>query len=108
VEIKKATLGRGTKAAHLTYLGDASIGSGVNIGCGTITCNYDSVTKNRTVIRDGAFIGSDCQLIAPVTVGRNAYTASGSTITEDVPDGALAIGRARQRNILGWVKKKRG
>jgi len=108
VEIKKATLGRGTKAAHLTYLGDASIGSGVNIGCGTITCNYDGVMKSRTVIGDGAFIGSDCQLIAPVTVGRNAYTASGSTITEDVPAGALAIGRARQRNILGWVKKKKG
>jgi bifunctional UDP-N-acetylglucosamine pyrophosphorylase/glucosamine-1-phosphate N-acetyltransferase len=108
VETKKAVLGKGTKAAHLTYLGDAVIGRGVNIGCGTITCNYDGRRKHQTVIEDGAFIGSDCQLIAPVTVGKNAYTASGTTVTEDVPEDALAIGRARQRNVLGWAKKKRG
>jgi bifunctional UDP-N-acetylglucosamine pyrophosphorylase/glucosamine-1-phosphate N-acetyltransferase len=108
VETKKATLGRGTKAAHLTYLGDAVIGERVNIGCGTITCNYDGKRKHRTVIEDGAFIGSDCQLIAPVTVGRNAYTASGTTVTEDVPEDALAVGRVRQRNVLGWAKRKRG
>jgi len=108
VEMKKAVLGRGTKAAHLSYLGDAVIGSGVNIGCGTITCNFDGKTKHRTIIEDGAFIGSDCQLIAPVTVGKNAYTASGTTVTEDVPEDALAIGRARQRNVLGWVRRKKG
>jgi bifunctional UDP-N-acetylglucosamine pyrophosphorylase/glucosamine-1-phosphate N-acetyltransferase len=108
VETKKARLGRGTKAAHLTYLGDAEIGRGANIGCGTITCNYDGRQKHVTVIGDGAFIGSDCQLVAPVKVGRGAYTASGTTVTEDVPPGALAVGRARQRNIPGWVKRKRG
>jgi bifunctional UDP-N-acetylglucosamine pyrophosphorylase/glucosamine-1-phosphate N-acetyltransferase len=108
VETKKARLGRGTKAAHLTYLGDAEIGRGVNIGCGTITCNYDGVNKHTTVIGDGAFIGSDCQLVAPVKVGKGAYTASGTTVTEEVPPGALAVGRARQRNIPGWVKRKRG
>jgi bifunctional UDP-N-acetylglucosamine pyrophosphorylase/glucosamine-1-phosphate N-acetyltransferase len=108
VETKKARLGRGTKSAHLTYLGDAEIGRGVNIGCGTITCNYDGVHKHTTVIGDGAFIGSDCQLVAPVKVGKGAYTASGTTVTEDVPPGALAVGRARQRNIPGWVKRKRG
>lgn len=108
VETKKARLGRGAKAAHLTYLGDAEIGRSVNIGCGTITCNYDGVNKSATIIGDGAFIGSDCQLVAPVRVGKGAYTASGTTVTEDVPPGALAVGRARQRNIPGWVKRKRG
>jgi bifunctional UDP-N-acetylglucosamine pyrophosphorylase / glucosamine-1-phosphate N-acetyltransferase len=106
VELKKTTLGRGSKASHLTYLGDATIGENVNVGAGTITCNYDGVSKHQTVIRDGAFIGSDSQLIAPVTVGKGAYVAAGSSITEDVPDGALGIARGRQVNKAGWASKK--
>jgi bifunctional UDP-N-acetylglucosamine pyrophosphorylase/glucosamine-1-phosphate N-acetyltransferase len=104
--LKKTSLGRGTKASHLSYLGDATIGSKVNVGAGTITCNYDGVAKHPTVIEDGAFIGSDTQLIAPVTVGRGAYIAAGSSITEDVPPDALAIARGKQINKPDWVKKK--
>ncbi len=107
VELKKTTLGRKSKASHLTYLGDATIGANVNIGAGTITCNYDGVNKNQTVIEDGAFIGSDSQLIAPVKVGKGAYVAAGSSITSDVPDDALAIGRGRQENKEGWARRKR-
>jgi bifunctional UDP-N-acetylglucosamine pyrophosphorylase/glucosamine-1-phosphate N-acetyltransferase len=107
VELKKATLGRGSKASHLTYLGDATIGAKVNIGAGTITCNYDGTAKHPTVIDDGAFIGSDTQLIAPVRIGRGAYVAAGSSITEDVPEGALGIARGRQVNKPGWVDKKK-
>ena len=106
VELKKTTLGAGSKAMHLAYLGDAIIGEHVNIGAGTITCNYDGVNKNTTVIEDGAFVGSDTQLIAPVTVGQGAYVGSGTTIREDVPPGALAISAGKQRNIEGWVEKK--
>ncbi len=106
VETKKAILGEGTKAAHLSYLGDAIIGENVNIGCGTITCNYDGIKKHQTIIEDGAFIGSDCQLIAPVKVGKNAYTASGTTITDDVPPFSLAISRVPQKNVLNWVKRR--
>ncbi len=106
VELKKATLGRGTKASHLSYLGDATIGERVNIGAGTITCNYDGVRKHQTVIEDGAFIGSDSQLVAPVRVGRDAYVASGTTVTDDVPPGALAIARSRQVNKEGWVARR--
>jgi len=108
VELKKTTLGPGAKANHLAYLGDASVGAKVNVGAGVITCNYDGVHKHRTVIGDGAFIGTDSQLVAPVTVGAEAYVAAGSTITEDVPDGALAIGRGRQENKAGWVAKRKG
>lgn len=111
VEIKKSTLGEGTKAMHLSYLGDASIGAKVNIGAGTITCNYDGVRKQVTTIEDGAFIGSDSQLIAPVTVHRNGYVGTGTTVREDVPGGALAVSAGKQRNIDGWVegrKKARG
>jgi bifunctional UDP-N-acetylglucosamine pyrophosphorylase / glucosamine-1-phosphate N-acetyltransferase len=108
VELKKTKLGRGSKANHLTYLGDATIGAKVNVGAGTITCNYDGTAKHPTVIEDGAFIGSDSQLVAPVTVGRDAYIAAGSSITEDVPPGALAVARARQVNKEGWVGKKKG
>ena len=110
VEIKKSRIGDGSKANHLTYLGDALVGRGVNIGAGTITCNYDGVKKGVTVIEDGAFIGSDSQLIAPVTIGRGAYIGSGSTIRRPVPPGALAVTGGEQRNIEGWVerKKKRG
>lgn len=107
VETKKTVLGKGTKTAHLTYLGDAIVGENVNIGCGTITCNYDGIKKYQTIIEDGAFIGSDCQLIAPVKVGKNAYTASGATITDDVPDDSLAISRVPQKNVLNWVKRRR-
>jgi len=107
VEIKKVRLGRGSKANHLTYLGDAEIGEKVNVGAGTITCNYDGMQKHQTVIEDGAFIGSDSTLVAPVRVGKNAYVAAGSTVTEDVPEDALAIGRGRQANKEGWAKQRR-
>ena len=106
VELKKTVLGAGSKSMHLAYLGDATIGADVNIGAGTITCNYDGVKKNPTVIEDGAFIGSDTQLIAPVKVGKGAYVGTGTTIREDVPPGALAVSASKQRNIEGWVKKK--
>jgi bifunctional UDP-N-acetylglucosamine pyrophosphorylase / glucosamine-1-phosphate N-acetyltransferase len=106
VELKKTTLGAGSKANHLTYLGDATIGSGVNIGAGTITCNYDGTDKHPTTIEDGAFVGSDSALVAPVTIGRGAFVAAGSVITEDVPAGALGIARGRQVNKEGWQKKK--
>ena len=107
VELKKTSVGKGSKASHLTYLGDATIGERVNVGAGTITCNYDGVTKNPTIIEDGAFIGSDSQLIAPVRVGRDAYVAAGSSITEDVPAGALAITRGRQVNKDGWAERRK-
>ncbi len=107
VELKKTSFGRGSKANHLSYLGDATIGENVNVGAGTITCNYDGTAKHRTTIEDGAFIGSDSQLIAPVRVGRGAYVAAGSSITEDVPAGALAIARGKQVNKAGWVGKKK-
>jgi bifunctional UDP-N-acetylglucosamine pyrophosphorylase / glucosamine-1-phosphate N-acetyltransferase len=107
VETKKARLGRGSKANHLTYLGDAEIGDGVNIGAGTITCNYDGVNKHVTTIEDGAFVGSDSTLVAPVRIGQGAYVAAGSTITNDVPADALALGRARQTTKEGWAAKRR-
>ena len=106
VELKKTVLGTGSKSMHLAYLGDALIGERVNIGAGTITCNYDGVNKNTTTIEDGAFIGSDSQLIAPVTIGKGAYVGSGTTIRENVPDGALAVSAGKQRNIDGWVDEK--
>jgi bifunctional UDP-N-acetylglucosamine pyrophosphorylase/glucosamine-1-phosphate N-acetyltransferase len=106
VELKKTTLGRGSKANHLAYLGDATIGERVNVGAGTITCNYDGVAKHPTVIEDGAFIGSDSQLIAPVRIGQGAYVAAGSSITQDVPAGALAIARGKQTNKEGWASRK--
>ena len=107
VEVKKATLGAGAKANHLTYLGDAEVGAKANIGAGTITCNYDGVLKHRTTIGAGAFIGSNSALVAPVTVGEGAYVASGSVITNAVPDGAMAIARGRQVVKPGWAKLKR-
>jgi bifunctional UDP-N-acetylglucosamine pyrophosphorylase/glucosamine-1-phosphate N-acetyltransferase len=107
VELKKTSLGEGSKANHLAYLGDSAIGAGVNIGAGTITCNYDGEKKHPTVIGDGAFIGSDSQLIAPVRIGAGAYVAAGSTVTDDVPPGALGIARERQRNILDWARRHR-
>jgi bifunctional UDP-N-acetylglucosamine pyrophosphorylase/glucosamine-1-phosphate N-acetyltransferase len=107
VETKKIKLGKGSKANHLTYLGDAEIGAGVNIGAGTITCNYDGVNKHTTTIADGAFIGSDSTLVAPVRVGKGAYVGAASCITRDVPEDALAIGRAQQMIKEGWAKEKR-
>ena len=110
VELKKTSLGAMSKANHLSYLGDATIGPNVNVGAGTITCNYDGEQKHPTVIEEGAFIGSDSQLIAPVRIGKGAYVAAGSSITEDVPAGSLGIARGRQANVEGWVgrKKNRG
>ena len=107
VELKKTTLGPGSKANHLAYLGDATIGRDVNVGAGTITCNYDGVAKHPTVIEDGAFIGSDSQLIAPVKVGKGAYVAAGSSITDDVPADSLAIARGRQDIKPGWAARRR-
>jgi len=105
VEIKKTTLGKGSKASHLSYLGDAQIGEGVNVGCGSITVNYDGKNKFLTTIEDGAFIGCNSNLVAPVTIGNGAYVAAGSTITEDVPGEALSIARARQVNKEDYVSK---
>ncbi len=107
VETKKIKLGKGSKANHLSYLGDSEIGEGVNIGAGTITCNYDGVNKHKTVIEDGVFVGSDSTLVAPVKIGRGAYIAAASCITEDVPADALALGRARQSVKEGWARAKR-
>ena len=107
VETKKIKLGKNSKANHLTYLGDAEIGSGVNVGAGTITCNYDGVNKHTTVIEDGVFVGSDTTLVAPVKVGKGAYIAAASCITEDVPADALALGRSRQTVKEGWARSKR-
>jgi bifunctional UDP-N-acetylglucosamine pyrophosphorylase/glucosamine-1-phosphate N-acetyltransferase len=107
VETKKIRLGKGSKANHLSYLGDAEIGTGVNVGAGVITCNYDGVNKRKTVIGDGVFVGSDSTLVAPLTLGNGSYVAAGSCITEDVPEDALALGRARQTIKEGWRRNKR-
>jgi bifunctional UDP-N-acetylglucosamine pyrophosphorylase/glucosamine-1-phosphate N-acetyltransferase len=107
VELKKTKLGRKSKASHLTYLGDATIGENVNVGAGVITCNYDGTHKHPTVIGDGAFIGSDSQLVAPVSIGRGAFVAAGSSITQDVPDESLGIARSRQENKDGWARRRR-
>ena len=107
VETKATTLGVGSKANHLAYLGDSEIGSGVNVGAGTITCNYDGANKHKTVIGDDAFIGTNNSLVAPVTIGAGATTGAGSTISKDVPDGLLAVGRAAQRTIDGWQRPRK-
>ncbi len=106
VEVKKSTIGKGSKVPHQTYLGDATVGEGVNIGAGTITCNYDGWQKHPTIIEDGVFIGSNSNLVAPVKIGRGAYVAAGSTITRDVPEGALGIARGLQKEIPGWVQRR--
>jgi bifunctional UDP-N-acetylglucosamine pyrophosphorylase/glucosamine-1-phosphate N-acetyltransferase len=106
VEVKKSVIGSGTKAGHLTYLGDAKIGKDVNVGAGTITCNYDGYKKHTTVIKDNVFVGSDSQLIAPVEIGEGAYIGAGSTITKDVPAKALALSRVGQKQIDGWALRK--
>jgi len=102
VEMKETTVGRGSKVPHLSYVGDTTIGEQANVGAGSITCNYDGEKKHRTTIGDRAFIGSDTMLVAPVNVGNDASTGAGSVITEDVPDGSLAIERTRQKNVPGW------
>ena len=107
VEIKNSEIGEGSKVPHLSYVGDAQIGDGTNIGAATIFVNYDGVEKHRTKIGDDVRIGSDTMLVAPVTVGDGAYTAAGSVITEDIPAGAIGVARSKQRNILGWVLRKR-
>jgi len=107
VELKKAVMGEGSKANHLTYLGDAEIGSRVNIGAGTITCNFDGWKKHKTTIGNDVFVGSDVQLVAPVTIGDGAFIAAGSTVTRDVPPGALAISRVEQENREGWVEGRK-
>ena len=107
VEVKKSTIGRGAKALHLTYLGDATVGARANIGAGTITCNYDGVNKHPTTIEEEVFIGSGNMLVAPVRIGKGSYTAAGSTITEDVPPESLAIGRGRQVNKEGWAREQK-
>jgi bifunctional UDP-N-acetylglucosamine pyrophosphorylase/glucosamine-1-phosphate N-acetyltransferase len=106
VELKKTSMGRRSKANHLTYLGDATVGEDVNVGCGTITCNYDGENKHPTRIGDGVFVGSDAILVAPISIGKGAYVAAGSTLTESVPAGALALGRSRQVNKKGWARKR--
>ena len=106
VELKKSTIGRGSKVPHLSYVGDATVGEGVNVGAGTITCNYDGVHKHETKIGDRAFIGTNTSLVAPITVGEGAYVGAGSTITKDVPPGALAVGRAQQIVKEGWAARK--
>jgi bifunctional UDP-N-acetylglucosamine pyrophosphorylase/glucosamine-1-phosphate N-acetyltransferase len=104
VEIKQSKLARGAKVNHLAYVGDATVGRNVNIGAGTITCNYDGANKHRTVIEDDAFIGSDSQLVAPVTVGRGATLGAGTTLTRDAPPGQLTVSRVKQTSIAGWTR----
>lgn len=106
VEIKNSKLGDGAKAAHLTYVGDSDVGERVNLGCGVVFVNYDGSRKYRSVVEDGAFIGCNVNLVSPVHVGKDAYIAAGSTITEDIPDGALYVARAKGRTLEGWVEKK--
>jgi bifunctional UDP-N-acetylglucosamine pyrophosphorylase/glucosamine-1-phosphate N-acetyltransferase len=105
VEVKKSVIGRGTKASHLAYIGDSILGKEVNIGAGTITCNYDGFEKHQTIIGDRVFVGSNVELVAPVKVGSNSSIGAGTTVTKDVPEGALAISRVKQKNIKGWNKK---
>jgi bifunctional UDP-N-acetylglucosamine pyrophosphorylase/glucosamine-1-phosphate N-acetyltransferase len=107
VEVKNSTVGEGTKANHLSYIGDATLGRETNIGAGTITCNYDGFEKHRTTIGDHVQVGSNSQLVAPVEVGDDAYIGAGSTITKDVPAGSLALSRAGQKNMDGWVQRFR-
>jgi bifunctional UDP-N-acetylglucosamine pyrophosphorylase/glucosamine-1-phosphate N-acetyltransferase len=105
VEVKKARFGAGAKANHLAYIGDAEIGAGANIGAGTITCNYDGANKHLTQIGEGSFVGSNSTLVAPIKIGDGAFVAAGSVVTREVPEGALGVGRVKQRNIEGWVAR---
>ena len=107
IEVKNSNIGKGSKLPHLSYIGDCDMGENVNMGCGTITVNYDGKKKHRTVIGDNAFVGCNTNLVAPVTVQANTYIGAGSTITKEVPENALGIARARQKNIEGWAEKYR-
>jgi bifunctional UDP-N-acetylglucosamine pyrophosphorylase/glucosamine-1-phosphate N-acetyltransferase len=106
VEVKKSRIGKGSKANHLAYIGDAIVGEKANIGAGTITCNYDGIAKHTTVIGDGVFVGSDTQFVAPVTIGKGALIGAGATVTKDVPPYALALSRVEQKNIADWVIRR--
>ncbi len=108
VEVKKSTIGDGSKASHLAYIGDAEVGKDVNISCGVIFANYDGVNKFKTVVKDGAFIGSNCNLVAPVTIQEDGYVAAGTTVVKDVPKDTLCVGRAEVKHIEGWVSRKFG
>ena len=107
VELKKSRIGRGSKVPHLSYVGDATVGEDVNVGAGTITCNYDGVAKHETRIEKGAFIGTNTSLVAPHTIGEGAYVGAGSTITKDVPPGALAVARGKQVTKAGWAARRK-
>jgi bifunctional UDP-N-acetylglucosamine pyrophosphorylase / glucosamine-1-phosphate N-acetyltransferase len=107
VEVKASRIGPRSKANHLSYIGDSELGSGVNVGAGTITCNYDGVSKHRTVIEDDCFIGSDATLVAPVRIAKGSYVGAGSTITKDTPAGQLSVARARQVAVPGWKPPKK-
>ena len=107
VEVKNSNVGVGTKLPHLTYIGDSDIGSGVNMGCGCITVNYDGKKKHRTIVEDNVFVGCNTNLVAPVTVKQGSYIGAGSTITKEVPENALGIARAKQKNYEGWAEKQR-
>ena len=107
MELKKAQIGNGTKVSHLTYIGDAEVGERVNFGCGTVVVNYDGYVKSKTIIGDDCFIGCNTNLVAPVTLGDRVFTAAGTTVTKDVPDGALTVARSRQTNIDGWNDARR-
>lgn len=106
VEVKNSTLGNGSKASHLTYIGDSDVGEGVNLGCGVVFVNYDGVKKHRSTVSDGAFIGCNTNLVSPVTVGQGAYVAAGTTVTRDIPAGALCVGRVKERHICDWVRRR--
>jgi bifunctional UDP-N-acetylglucosamine pyrophosphorylase/glucosamine-1-phosphate N-acetyltransferase len=106
VEVKNSSLGKGSKASHLTYIGDSDIGDGVNLGCGVVFVNYDGRDKHRSAVGKGAFVGCNANIVSPVSVGEGAYVAAGTTVTADVPDGALAVGRTKQRNLAGWVARR--
>jgi bifunctional UDP-N-acetylglucosamine pyrophosphorylase/glucosamine-1-phosphate N-acetyltransferase len=106
VEVKKSRIGKGSKANHLAYIGDAIVGKKANIGAGTITCNFDGIAKHTTVIGDGVFVGSDTQFVAPVTIGKGALIGAGATVTQDVPPYALALSRVEQKNIADWVIRR--
>jgi len=108
VEVKNSTVNDGAKASHLTYIGDADVGPGVNLGCGVVFVNYNGFEKNRSIIEEDAFIGCNTNLIAPVTVGKGAYVAAGTTVTKDVPPGSLSVGRVKEKIIPGWVEKRKG
>ena len=106
VEVKNSTVGKGSKASHLTYIGDSDIGEGVNLGCGVIFVNYDGINKHRSTVEDGAFIGCNTNIISPVTISKRAYVAAGTTVTKDVPEGSLCLGREKEVFIEGWVERR--